>query len=312
MASATAPIDGARCASLASDAAAAVGLVRHEARTLLASCATSSGSGLSPEETRLASALHAAQAICGALDVARQPPPARPHEDAIDQPSDSAWLAWRDLDVLRGHGVHAALAAPSASDGAPQSLQQCAEAAVPEELRSRNAPPLALRAREDGRSLELTLPGALRAIVDVHPVGDGSWAPTRVAVGPSHDPMPAGALEPPELLVFHDVSARAGALLAALEALAPADRLGPLLRWLCSLRSLFDAPCVFCDGIFPPGAASARELLPPTARGGAGLVPCHAGCFAARFGRSPEQAFVDACVEVQVAAAPVRRLGALD
>ena len=151
------------------------------------------------------------------------------------------------------------------------------------------------------RSLELRVDGAFSAVVELVAAGsaggqaDGGWLPCRVAVGPSHEPLPYGASQPPGLLVFADLTARAGALLAGLDAAPPAQRLRHLVRWLAALDGLFDSVCAGCGGVFPPDATCAAQLLPPTARGPR-LEPYHPGCFRARFGCSAEAAFLQAAL----------------
>ena len=178
---------------------------------------------------------------------------------------------------------------------ADDSLLAAATACVPSWLRERPQSPLTLRnrpcKRANSHDLELHVDGAFTAIVEVEP-HPPSWLPARVAIGPSGAPMPFGARQPAELLVFADLTARAGAVLVGLETLPPAERLRPLIVWISSLHNLFTAACHGCGEVFPPGVASAALLLPPTARSAA-LKPYHEEVYLERFGRPAEEAFLE-------------------
>lgn len=144
------------------------------------------------------------------------------------------------------------------------------------------------------QSVELRIEGVLVAVVDcvVSEEAAGIWVPRRVGIGPSHEPMPFGAATPPSMLVFAELTARAGAILCGLDALPPARRLRPLISWLASLHDLFECVCVACGEVFPPAATEGAQLVPPCARG-PGLEPYHPECFHARFGCGAEESFLE-------------------
>ena len=275
----------------ASEAAQAVALARQAARSVLADAAGKSRAG-NDQQIRMASALQSVQAACGALDDCGKHTPASSMETApiLEELIFNTW---------RVHG----LLGPTAGSY-PETLPTllaASEACVPRWLLERSAAPLQLSMRggeseiaEAGElpALEMCVEGAFRAVVAVAAVGT-AWVPVRVAVGPSNNSMPAGARQPPTLLVFHDVGARAGTLLAGLEALPPARRLRPLLSWLCSLHNLFESRCAGCGSVFPPLAVAAADLLPPTARD-ARRHPWHPACFTTRFGRTAEAECLEA------------------
>jgi hypothetical protein len=247
--------------SAASEAAAAVASCHHEMRLLTAAFAN--GDDASMSKYRLASARHAVQSACDALD------------QTMGESAASPW--------------------PERIKPADDSLLAAATACVPSWLRERPQSPLTLRnrpcKRANSHDLELHVDGAFTAIVEVEP-HPPSWLPTRVAIGPSGAPMPFGARQPAELLVFADLTARAGAVLVGLETLPPAERLRPLIVWISSLHNLFTAACHGCGEVFPPGVASAALLLPPTARSAA-LKPYHEEVYLERFGRPAEEAFLE-------------------
>lgn len=287
-------------ANLAAHAASSVAIVRQEARGILANAA---GLRERPEEgasSRLAAALEASQNFCGAIDaLPSEGSSANPAPRKVNSALEAAWEAWGDLEVIRRLTATKQLDPPDIGPPPPpeQSLLQCAEACVPPGLRARPVAPLELRTRKDGTlaALELCVDGAFRAVVHVER-SESHWVPTGVAVGPSHDPMEAGAMQPATLLVYNDLSSRAGSLMVRLGRLPPSKRLRALLRWLCSLHTLFESACSICNEVFPPEAFQASDLLPPTARG-TNLAPSHGCCYLTWRGKCAEQAYVDQCVD---------------
>ena len=274
----------------ASDAAAAVVTCRHEVGHLLASAAL--GGSASAASDRIASAVHLVQTACNTLDTSMRIDANRVHEAPLMEAVRHAWC------------VHApeisAETIKSQRTFIEGDLLSSAKAHLPLHsplrLSEHTAPHNSGDAR---RCLELRVDGAFAAVVELVAAGSdgatagiGGWLPCRVAVGPSHEPMPFAASQPPSLLIFADLTARAGALLAGLDAVAPAERLPHLVRWLAALDGLFDCVCAGCGEVFPPDATGAAQLLPPSARG-PNLEPYHPGCFCARFGRSAEAAFLD-------------------
>ena len=283
----------------AADAAAAVVSCRREVSQMLANAALGGG-GVAPSSDSLASAVHMVQAACDILDTSM----------AVDEAETAPVLD----AVHRAWSVYNTAAISSGPHPAPdnEDLLTVATACLPSSLLERPHAPLCLSERSftpgsgstPRRCLELKVDGAFKAVIEFTAAGrnggdaDGSaggWVPCRVAVGASHEPMPFGASTPPSLHVHADLTARAGALLAGLDALPPARRLPCLLRWLTSLHSLFQTACHGCGRVFPPDATGATQLLPPTARGPR-LEPYHPGCFCVRFGRSAEEAFLDAAL----------------
>lgn len=296
-------------ACAAADAAAAVAACRHEVAQLLASAAL--GSNDVTGAHRIASAMHCVQTSCDIVDQGTS----SENVQAIIDPQESAPML-----ESAAHAFHVGIPPhlrpsyyptpalmPAADDA---DLLAACSMCVPGWLRQRPQAPLRLRerpcARADRRCIELVVDGAFAACLEflAQPPQDGAaasssaarcWAASRVAIGPSHAAMPLGASEPPRLLVYAEVSARAGAVLVGLGGLPPARRLRPLVAWLCSLHNLFGSACVFSGDVFPPDAMGAEQLLPPVARTEL-LQPCHPACFYARHGRSPEEAYVDAAV----------------
>lgn len=275
----------------ATDAAEMVGVVRQTARSVLAHVATTvpAGSNAADKQLRLASALDAVQAACGALDDGRCDGPVTSEPDAIIDYPSRVWRAHGLLPAIRDRHD------PPPSADLSSSLLAVAEAYSPRWLQERASAALELSVRvrdSPDAALELCVAGSFRAVVAVASQGE-AWIPVRVAVGPSHHGMPGGALQVPTLLVYHDVTARAGALIAALDQLAPQRRLHLLIAWLCSLHNLFDTRCDGCDAVFAPSAAVGSDLLPPTARD-ARLRPWHACCFTAQHGYTAEASCLDA------------------
>ena len=291
----------------AASGAAAAGLLRQEAARLLA--VSSSGIGLiGDKKNRLGAALSSVQAAAAALDNEAEAETQQCPPLAMMTANDAACWAWR---------AHAPPARPpltpraeDVDDHDVSELFSHATECIPQQLRAKvqlSVRPVAATAAGDDASterlLELHADGAFTAVVAAlaaEPelrVGSSSaivWLPTRVAIGPSGDAMAAGASQPPTLLVFQDLCARAGAILVGLDALPASRRLQPLLRWLASLHNLFEASCCSSNAVFPPAAASAAELLPPTARCER-LLPHHAAEYYARHGRSAEEAYLAAC-----------------
>jgi hypothetical protein len=105
-------------------------------------------------------------------------------------------------------------------------------------------------------------------------------------------------MQPATLLVYNDLSSRAGSLMARLARLPSSNRLRALLRWLCSLHNLFESTCSICNQVFPPQMLQASDLLPPTARG-ANLLPSHPSCYLKWKGMCAEQAYVDQCMDAE-------------
>ena len=285
----------------AADAAAAVVTCRHEVSQLLASAALG---GSTASSDRIASAMHLVQTACDTLDQTMAD-----NEKAVSQAEQPLLEAAR-----RAWSVHAPSIYPPTGPPPPQvaaDLLAAAVECVPPWLASRSHAPLKVSERSVGgrageaprRTLELQVDGAFTAVIDFIPAGgeggthtpSGSemWVPSRVAVGPWHEPMPYGASEPPRLHVFADLTARAGVILAGLDALPPHRRLRPLIVWLSSLHNVFTCACTGSGQVFPPDATSAHQLLPPTARG-ADLRPYHPGVFRERFGRSAEEDYLEA------------------
>ena len=71
---------------------------------------------------------------------------------------------------------------------------------------------------------------------------------------------------------------RAGALLVAIDALAPSQRLPWLMRYLSSLHNIFISPCRACAHILRPSTLGPSTLLPATSRSPK-LEPYHAACY---------------------------------
>ena len=263
----------------ASDAAEAVALVRSAARaqTVGAACAHSDDG----RHLRLASALEAVQAACSALDDNARPLlPSDPVEGIVH--------SWQEHGLLPVATVDCTKCRLSLD---VDTLQTEAESCMLQWLAERQVfSPALLTVRDGGlrdvTEIDMVVEGAFRSIVAVAAIGS-AWVPWRVAVGPSSHPMPAGSLQPPTLLLFHDISVRAATVLAALEELPPGRRLRALLEWLSSLHNLFESRCHGCDAVFAPSVAAAADLLPPTARDSR-LLPWHPQCFAAHHGRTAE------------------------
>ena len=115
-----------------------------------------------------------------------------------------------------------------------------------------------------------------RALIELCSDGGGSYR-SRLAICEKRADMPLGLTARSH--VFRDIAARGQRLLARLGALAPADRLPVMRRWLDSYHDLFTAPCWHCGHHLWPAAASAATLLPPTVRCASGRA-YHAHCFA--------------------------------
>ena len=262
----------------ASDAAEAVALVRSAARaqTVGAACAHSDDG----RHLRLASALEAVQAACSALDDNARPLlPSDPVEGIVRSWQEHGLLPVATVDCTKRLSL------------VVDALQTEAESCMLQWLAERQVfSPALLTVRDGGlrdvTEIDMVVEGAFRSIVAVAAIGS-AWVPWRVAVGPSSHPMPAGSLQPPTLLLFHDISVRAATVLAALEELPPGRRLRALLEWLSSLHNLFESRCHGCDAVFAPSVAAAADLLPPTARDSR-LLPWHPQCFAAHHGRTAE------------------------
>lgn len=272
----------------AADAASAVSLVRHAARTVLASAA---GTSSDESHLRLASALHTVQSACCAIDISEaQDKPAAISDDPILQTMS------REL-YIRCHAARdrESGAVPMRKQETPQELASIVRHFVPLWLLERQQRPLTLHTREcrdaGYATVELRLEGAFCAVVNVVPT-NACWAPTQMSIGPAHDPMLFGARQPPSLLVFHDICARGGTLVASLGGLALQKRLPAVIDWLCSLHNLFESSCAGCGAVLPPHATSVADLLPPTARG-ASLLPYHPACYFQLFGCSPEHHYVE-------------------
>jgi hypothetical protein len=272
-------VAAAHHASHASDAAEAVALVRSAARAQTV-CAAGAHSD-NGRHLRLASALEAVQAACSALDDNARPLlPSDPVEGIVH--------SWQEHGLLPVATVDCTKCRLSLD---VDTLQTEAESCMLQWLAERQVLSRALLTVRDGglrdvTEIDLVIEGAFRSIVAVAAIGS-AWVPWRVAVGPSSHAMPAGSLQPPMLLLFHDISVRAATVLAALEELPPGRRLRALLEWLSSLHNLFESRCHGCDAVFAPSVAAAADLLPPTARDSR-LLPWHPQCFAAHHGRTAE------------------------
>ena len=131
---------------------------------------------------------------------------------------------------------------------------------------------------DEARVVEVRVEGVFRALIELCSDG-GELVPFRLAICESGDDMPLGASQPASSHVFRDIAARGQRLLARLGALAPADRLPVMRRWLDSYHDLFTTPCWHCGHHLWPAAASAATLLPPTVRCASGRA-YHAHCFA--------------------------------
>lgn len=247
------------------------------AQTVCAACAHSDNG----RHLRLASALEAVQAACSALDDNARPLlPSDPVEGIVH--------SWQEHGLLPVATVDCTKCRLSLD---VDTLQTEAESCMLQWLAERQVlSPALLTVRDGGlrdvTEIDLVIEGAFRSIVAVAAIGS-AWVPWRVAVGPSSHAMPAGSLQPPMLLLFHDISVRAATVLAALEELPPGRRLRALLEWLSSLHNLFESRCHGCDAVFAPSVAAAADLLPPTARDSR-LLPWHPQCFAAHHGRTAE------------------------
>lgn len=260
------------------------------------------GGGIS--ESRVDSLAHSVRAACAALDEDCEAEGDMPLLKAVCD----AWHQHTHTVPQQAHTMP-----PFAhSAGKPDELLASVRACVPKELLQRAQAPLELHVRPGTdaageflaqASVELHIDGVFNAIIAVvASVSDGSadgqalhWLPTRVSVGPSRDPMAFGASQSPVLCVYRDLCARAGAILAGLEALPARQRLGALVRWLCSLHCLFQSRCRACGAVFPPLATCAMELLPPTARADATLHPYHPACFIQLGHGTAEAAYIEAC-----------------
>ena len=131
---------------------------------------------------------------------------------------------------------------------------------------------------DEAKVVEVRVEGVFRALIELCSDG-GELVPFRLAICESGDDMPLGASQPASSHVFRDIAARGQRLLACLGALAPADRLPVMRRWLDSYHDLFTTPCWHCGHHLWPAAASAATLLPPTVRCASGRA-YHAHCFA--------------------------------
>jgi hypothetical protein len=283
------------------DAVASIVAARREVAGILAR----SAAGASHQDTaRLVSSVTTLQTVCAALDQKLAPLLTGAGAPALEAAS---W-AWRECAAFGR--------LETAEDGASippcGSLLHCAKTSFAELQKMPQLVPPSLQLwsrphkQEDvggaGESLVVRLDGEYTAMIDVVGVpatdgeGIGAWLPTRVSIGPSNDPMELasdGASHPAAHHVFRDLDARAGVLLAGLNALSPRRRLHVLLLWLSSLHPLFECACAGCGAVFPPYAIVAADMLPPTARC-AHLLPYHPVCYAERFGRSAEADFLEA------------------
>ena len=140
----------------------------------------------------------------------------------------------------------------------------------PTRPRAPPAPPATCLTSDRGPTLVCSHVRAQATMATGNGMGNGNG-------GPFHDPATLNSSLTPKLYVYSELCARAGAVLAGLEAQPPHNRLGSLLRWLSSLHDLFEARCCICGSVFPPTVTSAAELLPPTMRT-ADLRPCHPPC----------------------------------
>lgn len=293
----------------AADAAVAVIACRHEAADLLARAANGE-----PLGGTLPSALASVRAACSSLDwqaSLHQQHGHQPLRAAVPPQLNAASAAWRSSSTL--HAAPNIVVAPAAAAPSAEKLLVDAKACLPANVLAKvhlhvRSPPQGEGVRRgDSDTLELALriDGVLNAVLAVCFVPTapaagsgtfavGTWQPRRIAIGPSHEPMEHGASQPARTLVFQDLTARAGALLVALDAKPAPTRLASILRWIASYDGLFASACCICGGVFAPHATAAVELLPPTARC-ARLLPYHAACFTQRFGRSAESDYISGC-----------------
>ena len=207
--------------------------------------------------------------------------------DAILDAAGKAWAdqvrsIWPDLDE----------GTTLAEDAAKLSVDDALAAArrgVPEWLSTRAEWPMVLDAHLSTSSADIAVltarvDGAFTAMVELSSVAareaskGAAWIPCRVAMGASDEPFPLGARTLSAHLVYRDLSTRAGALLVAIDALAPSQRLPWLMRYLSSLHNIFISPCRACAHILRPSTLGPSTLLPATSRSPK-LEPYHAACY---------------------------------